>query len=108
MSKLVSGINTPIGTPSPSPTLSPERNSRGCLLKCPQCGESLVSANASQSPVPAASNSALPSTSSSQVPPVNKGLFGLGFLGLGGRRRGTMSRRRRRQTRRGCSMRRRR
>ena len=107
MSNFVPELNSPISTPSPSPT--PERNARGCLTRCPHCGESLSAANSASSTNVTASplslalspNSASPTPAVAAAPaPAKKGLLGLGFLGLGGRRRKTSHRRRVTQRRR--------
>ena len=83
MSVTIEGINTPIGTPNGA--VNSPRNSRGCLTKCPECGASLAGAEPASltaSPTPSLSpNSSIP------APAEKKGLLGLGFLGLGGRRR---------------------
>jgi hypothetical protein len=108
MSNFVPELNSPISTPSQSPT--PERNAHGCLTRCPHCGESLSAANSpsSTNATVLSPNSAVPTSPVAAVPaPTKKGLFGLGFLGLGGRRRKT-SHRRRRVTRRRRTLNRRR
>ena len=92
MSNLVAEIDSPISTPSPMP--SPERNSRGCLTNCPACGEALPpSNNASPISLVVSSNNAAPNATPLPAP-AKKGLLGIGFLGLGGRRRRTARRRR--------------
>jgi hypothetical protein len=62
-----------------------------CPTMCPKCGADLtVTANAT--PMPAMNASAM---NASMPAPAKKGLLGIGFLGLGGRRRRTAHRRRR-------------
>lgn len=83
-------------TKSASPT--PSVKECDCPTTCPKCGADLTGtpSNASSTTVSETANSpVMANVASVPAAPVKKGLFGLGFLGLGGRRRKTAHRRRR-------------
>ncbi len=66
-----------------------------CPTVCPKCGADLTETASPIEPSAASMNNSMSMPAAAAAAPAKKGLLGLGFLGLGGRRRRTAHRRRR-------------